>query len=207
MYDLFREKNICYVKIMLGRGLTDYGKSMALRSMEYWYQWISGNKSFIFRILFSAQFQIAHIYILIIFGHQTLMYICYRANLDGFFLDGRILLNRFCFDIRAFPSFIELRIYRKIAKNWTQSEFYGGKIADFYIFLKEIERNPRMAYEKKSGKLFLLKIFKKKHQIIEWYLNRAILSKIVFHNQNLKNNPKQKNITDDRYDFSSRWDF
>lgn len=35
MYDLFREKNICYVKIMLGRGLTDYGKSMALRSMEY----------------------------------------------------------------------------------------------------------------------------------------------------------------------------
>lgn len=143
MYDLFREKNICYVKIMLGRGLTDYGKSMALRSMEYWYQWISGNKSFIFRILFSAQFQIAHIYILIIFGHQTLMYICYRANLDGFFLDGRILLNRFCFDIRAFPSFIELRIYRKIAKNWTQSEFYGGKIADFYTSLKEIGKARR----------------------------------------------------------------
>lgn len=143
MYDLFREKNICYVKIMLGRGLTDYGKSMALRSMEYWYQWISGNKSFIFRILFSAQFQIAHIYILIIFGHQTLMYICYRANLDGFFLDGRILLNRFCFDIRAFPSFIELRIYRKIAKNWTQSEFYDGKITDFYISLKEIGKARR----------------------------------------------------------------
>lgn len=38
MYDLFHEKrrkNICYVKIMLGRGLTDYGKSMALYSMEY----------------------------------------------------------------------------------------------------------------------------------------------------------------------------
>lgn len=55
-YEKRKRKDICYVKIMLGRGLTDYGKSMALCSMEYWYQWINENKSFIFRILFSAQF-------------------------------------------------------------------------------------------------------------------------------------------------------
>lgn len=78
-YEKRKRKDICYVKIMLGRGLTDYGKSMALCSMEYWYQWINENKSFIFRILFSGTILnctlVVNIYISIIFGHRTLVYL------------------------------------------------------------------------------------------------------------------------------------
>lgn len=84
-------------------------------------QWnIDINESAEIKVLFSEfysphNFKL-HIYINNFWSSNFDIYICYRANLDGFFLDGRILLNRFCSDIRAFPSFIELRIYRKIAR-------------------------------------------------------------------------------------------